>query len=84
MTRGVASLLRGRWQEGVAFHWFSPLVLGVVAGWMVLEAGQLLRAWEGRAVRAYAARPEPWVLFLCMCMVYGALRWCGIIEIPRT
>lgn len=83
MTRGVASLLRGRWQDGISFHLLSPLVLGLFAGWIVMELGQLLHAWDGRRVRKLAAQPGPWIAFLGICAVYGALRWCGIIEFPR-
>lgn len=82
MTRGVASLLRGRWHEGVAYHLFSPLVLSALAAWIVIESGQALHLWNARRLGTWALRPAPWMAFLGLCTVYGALRWCGIIKSP--
>ena len=82
MTRGLASLLRGRWGEGVGYHLFSPLVLGAAVAWIVVEAGHGAGVWDGRGVGRWVLRPAPWVAFISLCTIYGALRWCGILGGP--
>ncbi|MEO6759277.1 MAG: DUF2752 domain-containing protein [Saprospiraceae bacterium] len=82
MTRGVASLLRARWQEALAYHLFSPLVLFALATWIIVETGHALGLWHARRITLWALRPAPWIAFLGVCVVYGALRWCGIIKGP--
>ena len=82
MTRGVAALLRGRWQEALGFHLFSPLVLAAMAAWILIETGHALRLWNARGIGKWALRPAPWIGALAVCTAYGALRWWGIIERP--
>jgi hypothetical protein len=82
MTRGLASLIRSRWQDALAYHLFSPLVLFALMAWIVVEAGQALRVWNARRIGLWALRPAPWLAFLGVCTIYGALRWCGIIKSP--
>ncbi|MBI2686109.1 MAG: DUF2752 domain-containing protein [Acidobacteria bacterium] len=84
MTRGVASLLRGRWADGISFHLFSPFVLAAFAAWIVIEIGQAARLWDARRIGHWALRPGPWLAFFAMSCVYGVLRWCGIIGVPRA
>jgi hypothetical protein len=82
MTRGVASLLRGRWPDAIAYHLFSPFVLAVLAAWIIIDAGHVFRLWNARRIGTWALRPAPWLAFIGLCTVYGALRWCGIIRSP--
>ncbi len=82
MTRGLASLLRGRWQDAVAFHLFSPLVLAAIAAWIIIETGHAMQLWNARRIELWALRPAPWLAFIGVCAVYGVLRWCGIIKSP--
>jgi len=82
MTRGLASLLRGRLFEGVAFHFFSPFVLAAILAWIVIETGQAMRLWNARRIGIWALRPAPWLAFIGISTVYGALRWWGIIKSP--
>ena len=84
MTRGIASLLRGRWPDAVAYHAFSPLVAAGLAAWILVELGQAAGLWNAHKLHDNALRPAPWLAFLAVCVVYGALRWCGIIEVPRN
>ena len=78
MTRGVASLLRGRWQEAVGFHLLSPVVLFALAAWIVVETGHLLRVWNASPLGERFLKPAPWLAFVAICTAYGALRWCGL------
>lgn len=84
MTRGLAALLRGRGQDAIAFHLFSPIALTVLAAWILLDAGHALRLWDASPLGRLARRPAPWLASLVLCLAYGALRWCGIIGSPRT
>lgn len=84
MTRGIASLLRGRWPEAIGFHLFSPLVLAALCAWMLLETGHALRWWEPRRTGHVVLQPAPWLASLAMLVFYGALRWWGIIGSPRA
>jgi hypothetical protein len=84
MTRGIASLLRARWSDAIAYHAFSPLVLAALTGWILLEIGQAARLWNARRIGEFALRPAPWLVFLGVNSVYGVLRWCGIIGVPRA
>ena len=83
-TRGIASLLRLRWADAIQFHLFSPLILAALGGWMILEIGQAAGLWNARRIGEWALRPAPWIAFIAASTVYGALRWCGIIGIPRA
>lgn len=78
MTRGLASLLRGRWTDAVGFHLLSPVVLVALVAWMVVEAGQLFRFWNAHPLGQMVLKPVPWLAFVGVCTVYGALRWCGL------
>jgi len=80
MTRGIASLLRGRWREALGYHFFSPFVLFLICVWLLIEIGQMLRLWNARRLGLWALRPAPWIAGLGVCTIYGALRWCGIIK----
>ena len=82
MTRGLASLLRGRWHDALAFHVFSPFVLAAITAWILIETGQALRLWNAHRIGLWALRPAPWLAFIGVCWIYGALRWCGIIRSP--
>lgn len=84
MTRGVAALLRARFADAIGFHLFSPLVLTAIVAWAIIEIGQAARLWNARRLGEWAMRPGPWLAFLVVCTVYGALRWCGIIGVPRA
>ena len=84
MTRGLSSLLHGRWREGVDFHLFSPLVLAGFAVWMVVETGHAMGLWNAEPMERWALRPGPWLALFLLCVAYGALRWCGIIGTPVT
>lgn len=84
MTRGLGALLRGRWSDAVQLHLFSPLVLAALLAWITIEIGQAARIWNARRIGEYALRPAPWLAFIGVCTVYGALRWCGIIGVPRA
>jgi hypothetical protein len=84
MTRGIASLLRLRWSDAIAYHAFSPLVLAALIAWIALEIGQAARLWNARRIGEFALRPAPWLVFLGINSVYGVLRWCGIIGVPRA
>jgi len=84
MTRGVASLLRARWQDAIQFHLLSPVVLLFFVGWIVFESGMAARLWTSGRIGVWAARPHPWLVFAGLCTVYGALRWWGIIGNPRA
>ncbi|MFN0106692.1 MAG: DUF2752 domain-containing protein [Bryobacteraceae bacterium] len=82
MTRGLAALLRGRWLDAISFHVLSPLVLAALLSWIVIDAGHAIRLWNIRRVERWALNPAPWLAFLGVCTIYGALRWCGIIGSP--
>ena len=84
MTRGLASLLRGRWPDAIAYHLFSPLVLAGFIAWILLDAGHAFGFWNARPAGRLALRPAPWLAFLAICTVYGVMRWCGIIGSPRA
>jgi len=82
MTRGLASLLRGRWPDAISFHLFSPLVMAAISAWIILDTGHALRLWNARRIGDWAIHPAPWLAFLGVCTVYTALRWWGIIGGP--
>jgi hypothetical protein len=84
MTRAVASLLRGNWQDALAFHLLSPLALAAIGAWIVVDSGHAIRLWNGHPVHRWALRPGPWLAFLALCVIYGALRWCGILGTPQA
>jgi hypothetical protein len=84
MTRGLASLVRGRWNDAIAFHLFSPLVLAGIGVWILIDIGHSLRLWNARRIGLWSLLPAPWLAFLGVCTVYGALRWWGIIKAPLT
>ena len=84
MTRGVGALLRGRWADALSFHLFSPLVLLAFVAWICIELGQAAGLWNARRIGEFALRPTPWLAFIGVSTVYGALRWCGIIGLPRA
>jgi hypothetical protein len=84
MTRGIASLLHGQWRDALAFHWFSPLVLLGVVGWILVDAGHAFRLWNGSRVHRVVLQPAPWLAFFTLCTIYGALRWCGILGSPHA
>lgn len=77
MTRAVASILRARWADAVAFHPLSPLVFAGLAGWLLAELGHRFRWWDASPLHRLAARPSPWLAFLAVSTAFGALRWLG-------
>jgi hypothetical protein len=83
MTRAIASLLRARPADALAFHLFSPLALAALLAWLLIESGHLLRLWDARPLGRLALRPAPWIASFSLCLAYGALRWWGIIGSPR-
>lgn len=83
MTRGISSLLRGRFRDALEFHLFAPIVLGGIFVWAAIEAGRALGVWQGCRIRRLAVQPAPWIAFLLVCTIYVGLRWCGILDSSR-
>ena len=83
MTRGISSILRGRFREALEFHFFAPVVFVGIFAWLAIEAGRAAGLWRAERIRRFAMDPGPWVGFLLICTVYVGLRWCGIISSSR-
>lgn len=83
MTRGISSMLRGRFRDAMEFHFFAPVVLAGIFAWLVVEAGRAAGLWQAERIRRLALDPRPWVAFLLICTVYVGLRWCGILNSSR-
>lgn len=83
MTRGISSILRGRFRDAFEFHVFAPVVLAGILAWFAVEAGRAAGLWRAERIRRLALDPKPWVAFLLICTIYVGLRWCGIISSSR-
>lgn len=83
MTRGISSILRGRFRDALEFHVFAPLVFMGILGWLVVEGGWASGLWRAERIRRFAMNPAPWVGFLIVCTIYVGLRWCGILNSSR-
>jgi ammonia channel protein AmtB len=75
----MASLGHGEWQKALAYHPLSPLAMAVLLLWF---GWSLLRS--GRPLDLSRVSWRAWMSLGLALVAFNLLRWCGIIESPRS